>query len=158
MTFITNNNGAANLVINIPRIYQVFTEKSGYIRSNQLKLSVGKGIGKDVALKVEIISPLIPEIAFSLSKNQIDFGKLLPDAQASDQILITNEGNVRIYLEGIVKGDQIFKGNLTLDNLTWPDFSTIINVGSEKKKNVLVGLSIPKDWKVFGIKEGNLTF
>lgn len=155
-TFTTDNDGEADLIINIPGIYQVWAEKSGYVRSNRIKLSVGEGISQNVQLKVEIIPPVIPEIAFLLSKSQIDFGKLAPGTQASDQILIQNTGNLRIYLEGIVSEDQIFRENITLDNLVWPDFSTIINVGSEK--NVLVGLSIPKDWKVFGVREGNLTF
>jgi len=129
---------------------------SGYVRSNQISLSVGEGINQNVDLKVEIIAPVTPEIAFTLSKNQIDFGKLTPGAQTSNQILLTNTGSSPLYFEGIVNGDQIFKENITLDNLDWPDFSTIINTGSGK--NVLVGLTIPSNWTSFGVKEGDLTF
>jgi len=64
--------------------------------------------------------------------------------------------NAKIYLEGIVSGDQIFRENVTLDGLDWPEFSAIINTGSGK--NVLVGLTVPGSWTGFGIKEGNLTF
>jgi len=157
-TFTTDNDGEADLVINNPGIYKVYAEKSGYIRSNRLDLLVGEGISQNVGLRVEIIQPAppAPEIAFTIDKEQIDFGRLAPGAQVSDQLLITNTGNVRIYLEGIVSGGQIFRENITLDNLAWLDFSTIINTGSAK--NVLVGLTIPSNWTDFGIKEGNLTF
>jgi len=155
-TFITDSVGVANLIINTSGIYQVFAQMSGYVRSNQISLSVGEGINQNVDLKVEIIAPVTPEIAFTLSKNQIDFGKLTPGAQTSNQILLTNTGDSQLYFEGIVNGDQIFKENITLDNLDWPDFSTIINTGSGK--NVLVGLTIPSNWTSFGVKEGDLTF
>ena len=158
-TFITDSAGEADLIINTPGIYQVFAQMSGYVRSNQISLSVGEGINQNVGLRVEIISssiPVIPEIAFSIDKNQIDFGKLTPGAQASDQLSIQNTGNIRIYLEGIVSGEQVFRENITLDSLDWPDFSTIINTGSGK--NVLVGLTIPSNWTSFGVKEGDLTF
>ncbi len=157
-TFITDNDGESDLVINNPGIYQVYAEKSGYIRTNQVDLLVGEGISQNVGLRVEIIQPAspLPEIAFIIDKNQIDFGQLAPGTQASEQLLIQNTGNVRIYLEGIVSGDQIFGENITLDALNWPEFSTIINTGSEK--NVLVGLTIPADWTDLGIKEGDLTF
>jgi len=155
-TVITDSAGVANLIINTSGIYQVFAQMSGYVRSNQISLSVGEGINQNVDLKVEIIAPVTPEIAFTLSKNQIDFGKLTPGAQTSNQILLTNTGSSPLYFEGIVNGDQIFKENITLDNLDWPDFSTIINTGSGK--NVLVGLTIPSNWTSFGVKEGDLTF
>lgn len=155
-TFITDNNGEANLIINQVGIYQIWAEKSGHIRSNRLSLTVGEGISQNVDLKVEIIPPVTPEIAFTLSKNQIDFGRLAPGIKASDQILITNTGNLRLYFEGVVGGDQIFRENITLDNSNWPDFSTIINSGSDKI--VLVGLIIPGNWTSFGVKEGDLTF
>lgn len=156
-TFITDNDGEVDLVINNPGIYKVFAEKSSYVRSNPVKLLVGEGVSRDVGLRVEIIKPLlVPEIAFSIDKSQIDFGQLTPGGYASDQLLITNLGNVRIYLEGIVSGDQIFRENITLDGLDWPEFSTIVNTGSGK--SVLVGLTIPSNWTGFGVKEGNLTF
>jgi hypothetical protein len=157
-SFITDNDGKVNLVINNPEVYQVYAEKSGYIRANQVSLSVGEGISQNVGLKVEIIQavPPVPEIAFTLDKEQIDFGRLAPGAQASDQLLIQNSGDVGIHIEGIVKGDQIFRENIILDGLDWSEFSTIINTGSGK--NVLIGLTIPSSWTGFGIKEGDLTF
>ncbi|MBZ9578499.1 DUF4430 domain-containing protein [Patescibacteria group bacterium] len=156
--FTTDNDGEADLVINNPGVYRVYAEKSGHIRSNQVDLLVGEEISQNVGLRVEIIQPVppAPEIAFVIDKNQIDFGRLTPGAQASDQLLIQNTGNVRIYLEGIVSGDQIFKENIILDGLGWPEFSTVINTGSEK--NVLIGLTVPSSWTGLGIKEGDLTF
>jgi hypothetical protein len=157
-SFITDNDGKADLVINNPGVYRVYAEKSGYIRTNQVSLSVGEGISRNVGLKVEIIqaAPPAPEIAFTIDKEQIDFGRLASGAQASDQLLIQNTGDVGIHLEGIVSGDQIFRENITLDSLNWPEFSTIINTGSGK--NVLIGLTVPSSWTGFGIKEGSLTF
>jgi len=157
-SFTTDNDGKADLVIHNPGVYQVYAKKSGYIRTNQVSLSVGEGISRNVGLKVEIIqtAPPPPEIAFTIDKEQIDFGRLASGAQASNQLLIQNTGDVGIYLEGIIKGDQIFRENITLDSLNWPEFSTIINTGSGK--NVLVGLTVPSNWTGFGIKEGSLTF
>jgi len=157
-SFITENDGKVNLVINNPGVYQVYAEKSGYIRANQVSLSVGEGISRNVGLKVEIIQPTppVPEIAFTLDKEQIDFGRLAPGSQASGQLLIQNTGDVGIHIEGIVSGDQIFRENIILDGLDWPEFSTIINTGSGK--NVLIGLTISRSWTGFGIKEGSLTF
>ncbi|XOB41184.1 MAG: DUF4430 domain-containing protein [Candidatus Nealsonbacteria bacterium] len=158
LTFITDNDGEADLIINTLGIYQVYAEKSGFIQTNQVSLLVGEGISQNVGLRVEIIQPAppVPEIAFIIDKNQIDFGQLAPGAQASDLLVITNTGDLRIYLEGIVSGEQIFRENITLEELDWPEFSTIINTGSEK--NVLVGLTIPAGWTDLGIKEGDLTF
>ncbi len=160
--FITDSNGEADLVINNPGIYQVYAEKSGYIRTNQLTLLVGEGVTQKVGLQVEIKTDTTgspggsPEIAFVIDKNQADFGSLSPGSETSNQLLIQNTGNVRIYLEGIVSGDNIFKENITLDGLDWSGFSTIIN--TEVEKNVLVGLTIPTNWTSFGIKSGDLTF
>jgi len=153
--FTTDQNGEADLLINTSGIYKVFAEKSDYIRSNQVSLLVGEGISQNIGLEVEIVKPL-PEIAFVIDKNQIDFGSLTPGAQTSDQLLITNTGNVRIYIEGIVSGDQVFRENITLDTLYWPDFGTTINTESEK--NISVGLTVPSNWTDFGIKNGDLTF
>ncbi|MBZ9572154.1 DUF4430 domain-containing protein [Patescibacteria group bacterium] len=157
-TFTTDQDGQADLVIDNPGTYQVYAEKSGYIRTNQVSLLVGEGISQNIGLRVEIIQPVppIPEIAFIVDKKQIDFGHLVTGTQASDQLLIQNTGNVNIYLEGIVSGDQIFKENITLDVLHWPEFNTVINTGSDK--NILVELTIPSSWTGLGIKEGNLTF
>jgi len=157
-TFATDNDGEVDLMINNPGTYQVYAEKSGYIRSNRVNLSVGEGTSQNVGLRVEITQPTppAPEIAFVIDKNQIDFGQLVPGAQASDSLVITNTGDLKIYLEGIVSGEQIFRKNTTLDETDWSDFSTVINTGLEK--NVLVGLTIPSDWTGSGIKEGNLTF
>ena len=152
--FITDVDGEADLVINNPGVYQVYAEKSGYIRTNQITLTVGEGVNQNVGLSVEIIQPS-PEIAFVIDKSQIDFGTLSPGGQANDQLLIQNTGNVRIYLEGIVSGDNIFE-DITLDGLNWSGFSTIVNTESEK--TVLAGLTIPSDWTNFGVKGGNLTF
>lgn len=158
LTFTTDNDGEADLVIDNPGIYQVYAEKPGYIRTNQVSLLVGEGISQNVGLRVEITQPTppVPEIAFIIDKNQIDFGRLTPGVQASDLLLITNTGNVRIYLEGIVSGDQIFRENITLDNLDWPEFSMIIN--TESGKDVLIELTVPSSWTGFGIREGDLTF
>ena len=159
--FITDNDGKANLIIHNSGAYQVWAEKSGYVRTNQLSLLVGEGSGQDVGLKVEIIpssspSPSVPEMGFSISKKQIDFGRLTPGAQTSTQILITNAGNANIYLEGTVQGDRVFRENITLDGSAWPDFKAVLNSGSGK--DVLVGLAIPNNWSGFGTKEGDLTF
>ncbi len=161
-TFITDNDGKVDLIINDLGSYQVYADKSGYIRSNQVGLKVGEGTSQSVKLKVEIIQSA-PDIAFyvdedlfSINKDLIDFGHLTPSAQVSDQLLIKNIGDKEIYLEGIVSGEKIFVENITLDDLDWPEFEAVL--GTEAEKDVLVGLTIPADWTNFGIKEGNLTF
>lgn len=161
--FITDNDGKVNLIIHTPGVYKVYAEKSGHVRTNQVKLIVGESVeSQDVGLKVEIVPgqpPLSPppDIAFTIDKNQIDFGRLSPGAQANDQLLITNasSSNNDIYIEGIVNGDQVFKDNITLDGLNWQNFNAVFNPGVAK--NVLVGLNIPSNWSSFGIKEGSLT-
>ncbi len=162
--FTTNNDGKADLVIHNPGAYRVYAEKSDYIRTNQVNLLVGEGISQNVGLKVEIIQPNppgfvflpAPQIAFTIDKGQIDFGRLSPGTQASDQLLIQTTGNVETYLEGIVSGDQIFQENIILNGIDWPEFSVIIN--SSSSKNIVVGLIVPADWTGVGVKEGSLTF
>ncbi len=158
LTFSTDNDGKADLIINTLGDYQVYAEKSGFIRTNEVSLLVGEGVSQNIGLRVEIIQPAppVPEIAFIIDKNQIDFGQLAPGSQASDSLVITNIGNVRIYLEGIVSGEQLFRENITLDESDWSAFNTIINTGSAR--NVSVGLIIPTALAGFGIKEGDLTF
>jgi hypothetical protein len=157
-TFTTDNNGEADLAIDVPGTYQVYAEKSGYIRANQVSLSVGEGTSQNVGLRVEITQPTppVPEIAFVINKSQIDFGQLAPGTQTDDFLVITNTGNARIYVEGIVSGNKIFRENITLDGLDWHEFSTTVNTGLGK--DVLIGLTVPSDWMDAGIKEGDLTF
>ncbi|MBZ9569645.1 DUF4430 domain-containing protein [Patescibacteria group bacterium] len=158
LTFTTDQDGEADLVINNPGTYQVYAEKLGYIRANQVSLLVGEGISQNVGLRVEIIQPVppVPEIGFIVDKNQIDFGRLAPGTEVSDELLIQNTGNTDVYIEGIIKGDQIFIENITLNELNWSEFSTTVDTGLEK--DISVGLKIPTDWADFGIKEGDLTF
>ncbi len=112
-SFITDNNGVVNLVINEPGIYKIYAEKSGFIRTEQVNLLVGEGVNKNINLRVEITQPSAPpspapEIVFSLSKSQIDLGKMDPGTQFSDEILITNLGNVKLSFEATVEGNSIF--------------------------------------------------
>ncbi len=159
--FITDSDGEVDLVINNPGVYQVYSEKPGYIRTNQFTLLVGEGITQNVELTVEITQSGgggggEPEIAFIIDKYQTDFGSLSPGSQISDQFLIQNTGNVSIYLEGIVTGDDVFTENITLDGLDWSEFDTVVNSGAEK--NILVELTVPSNWTSFGIKTGDVTF
>jgi len=154
--FTTNHDGKADLIIEQPGIYQVWAEKQGYIRSRRMELLVGEDVSQNVELKVEITPPFIPEIALLISESQLDFGKLSPGATAYGRVLVKNVGNLGINLESTVSGDQVFREKIILDSSSWFDFGAAIGAGLEK--DIVVGLSIPEDWKYFGIKEGNLIF
>lgn len=156
-TFTSDGNGKINLSIDSPGVYAVWAEKSGIVRTGQIALSVGDGVSQNIDLRVEIVPPSTLQIAFSLSKQQLDFGSLSPGGRVAEQISIQNDGNAPISVETAVSGDQIFRGNLKLDDFSWQDFYVAINPGSIPK-NISVGLTIPSDWTNFGVKEGDLTF
>lgn len=152
--FVTDGKGEVDFTLNNTGYYRIYAEKPGYVRTNQIALSVGGGVSKNIGLKVEITPPA-PEIAFLVDKSLIDFGALVPGGATSSQLLVRNNGRVKIRVTGAVNGDSVFKENMTLNGLNWADFSASLDNQSEK--NISVGLNIPDNWTNLGIKNGNLT-
>jgi len=149
-------------------LYQVFVKtqiigETGYIRSEKVNLTIGEAPSEhQIGLKVEIeqveVSPGDEQetIAFSVSPDILDFGKLKP-GESSIRDLTINNGESKIYLETQVNGSSVFQENLEIDEKLWEFFSTVLQ--ENQSKELKIKLAIPVDYsEEFGLKEGEITF
>lgn len=161
--FLTNDLGEVEFSLPIG-FYNLAAEKDGYIRSNQIVLKVGEPLNKQVSLKVEIDASQQPggsgssasNISFIIDMAELNFGKLKPGGEKSQQIKISNNGNVDIYLQADVNGGDIFEDNLNLDDKNWRFFG--VQLGKSKEKQVKTSLKVPDNYNQSGQKQGVLIF
>lgn len=168
--FITNSSGKAEISLSGLEggFYQAFVESQiidgkGYLRSEKVNLTTGEAPTEhQVGLKAEIEKVAVPpdgkqdEISFSINPDILDFGKLKPGQNSSQNLTIDN-GNNKIYLETEVSGDNVFKDNLNINSQSWRNFSVEMDPG--QSKILPVKLNIPLSYNDdFGLVQGDLTF
>lgn len=162
-TYQTNSVGTISISLTTEGIFPLYSQVSDtYVRSNKEYIVVGNGISKMVDLYVEIEEEGPGSggngdtIAFNLDRSSIDFGTLSP-GQSSDTILsLTNTGDVDIYIEASILGDEVFQDFTSLDDLSWQDYNLNLPAGNIQAINV--DLSIPNTFNTLGSQEGQLVF
>ncbi|MBU1131074.1 DUF4430 domain-containing protein [Patescibacteria group bacterium] len=157
--YTANDAGQATLTFSFIGSYQIYAEKESYIRSNHEDLIVGSGISQSVGLLVNINNPGGPPgdtISFSIDTSSLDFGALEPGQFATSSLMVTNTGDLPIYLEAVVSGDAVFEDNLYLNQVLWEMFSS--NVETSQSQNVPVQLNVPAGFAGSGQKNGSLIF
>lgn len=164
--FITDSEGKISFSLASLQdgIYQIFAQKSGYVRSNKATITVGQApASHGVGLKVNILQtqPLPPNnqesIVFSVSPSAIDFGDMKAGDAKSKVVNLSNSGTQNLYIKTEVTGAQVFKSNISVNGSSWLDFSENILKGNSS--DIQLRFSIPSNYSgSFGSQEGGLTF
>ena len=164
--FITDSGGKTSFGLAVLQdgIYQIFAQKSGYVRSNKATITVGQApASHGVGLRVNVlqIQPLPQNnqdsIVFSVSPSSIDFGDMKAGDAKSKVVNLSNNGSQNLYIRTEVTGDQVFKSNITVNGTVWNNFSK--NIVKSNSSDIQLKLSIPSNYSgTFGGQEGGLTF
>lgn len=161
-TYSTDASGQFSLVIDSEGIFPIFSQASStYARSNKEYIVVGSGISQTVDLSVNVEADDggvegDDVIAFSVDRSNINFGTLNPGQAADTIISLANTGNVDIYVEASVLGDQVFTDFTSLDQDQWADYN--LDLRTAVTETVNVALAIPSSFSALGQKEGQLIF
>lgn len=159
--YSANDSGQAALTIHENGVYQVYINTVGYVRSQKATVTVGDSVSQNVGLIVEVDQSGTGQvggeaIALTVDLNQLNFGTLQPGESADQIVILTNDGTVDLAIGASVSGDSIFTGGTTI-NGSDPDLYSDSLV-SEESKNATVTLTIPLDYLLSGIKNGELIF
>jgi hypothetical protein len=141
--------------------YNLFAEKTGYVRTNSSLLKVGAPSGQNIDLSITI--PENPgkvegaTISFSVDTSNMDYGNFKAGTPNIKNIKISNTGNTPVVMQANVSGDNVFKDNLQLNSSSWSKFKASMDGGQET--NVETKLIIPSTYKITaGKKTGQLIF
>ena len=88
--------------------------------------------------------------------NSFNFGDVAPGGVKSQIVSITNQGQVGLYIESAVTGDEVFRNYLDIDNVSWRNFNANLQGGGNKSAEVK--LQIPASYSKAGSKTGKLIF
>ncbi len=145
--------------------YQVYAQKTGYIRSNQVLLKIGEPSASSVSLAANFsggqvngtsTQPTLPSsISFTVDSSSLNFGSVAPGSQVAKTLHIQNNSSGNISLAASVSGDTLFGNNLWLNNKFWQKFNTTVNSGQSLAVDAL--LKIPAGFSgSSGSKTGQL--
>ena len=156
----TNQEGQATFSIDEVGAYEIYAEKDNFIRTNRENLMVGNGLSRSVDLSVIVNNPGGGgggnTLLFILDTSDLDFGTLEPGDSAARQVQITNNGEVAVYLEGVVSGVQLFEDNIEINEESWENYATTIPTGSTGDLDIR--LEVPGGYGGDGQKTGDLVF
>lgn len=158
----SNELGQFMIAFDNDGVYPIWAEASnGYVRSNKNYVTVGDGISQTVDLSVNIEddngNPSQGDtVSFSVSQSNINFGNLKPGQSAETIVNVSNTGDVPVYIEASVIGNDIFVNNTNLNQSAWDNFN--LNLVQFDSSSVNVGLAIPADWSSVGSQTGQLIF
>jgi hypothetical protein len=94
-------------------------------------------------------------VVFGVS-GDLNFGTLTPGQSTSKTATLTNSGTTSITTTASVSGVDLFKNNLTLDNLSVPSWQKLLTSGASSP--VIVTLSVPANYASSGKEQGTLIF
>jgi hypothetical protein len=166
-------------------VYRVFAEKSGYVRSEKDLLTVGDKAEAAVSLSATVTagasgggsgsggigggpsagsgqggSPTSSGqaglISFILNPGALSFGSIESGKSYSKPLSVKNDGQVNIYVESVVSGDELFRNYLKVGGEAWRSFNSVVSQGEEKNLNL--DLTVPGTYNTFGTKNGSLIF
>ncbi|MBM3132347.1 MAG: DUF4430 domain-containing protein [Chloroflexi bacterium] len=159
--YTTGADGTVSITVGHDATIEVYAEKTGYVRSNKITLTVGTGGGPtDQTGTITLKATIIPAIAISVDKSEIDFGGNLGprDTGGPIPVTITNEGawNVRVTAQVTDAASNLFVNGLYLDGALWRSFGqTILRNGNHGAQ---VTLHVPESYAGVGAKSGSIIF
>lgn len=153
-------------------LYDIYADKSGYVRSETRTLVVGQKVQGQLNLNATVESGTgTPNnndqngqtggsVSFSVNGSgggsNLDFGSLKAGDLKKQNITLQNQGQTKLYLESLVSGDDIFRNYLNINDKSWRQFNAVLQA-SESKSNE-VELQIPSTYSNTGVKTGSLIF
>ncbi len=170
----TTTDDSGNFSLSLPNgFYSVYAEKSGTIRSNNVKVSVGNLLEDSLTLRVTISTSTASDnrngsggqgggtVTFmvdtgTLGNTTMDFGALAKGNSKKQTLTLRNKSQGKLLMESEVTGDEVFRSYLTLDKKTWRVYHAIVDAG--QSANPEASLNIPSDYSNSGTKQGKLTF
>ena len=157
----TNENGQATFSFEEAGVYEIYAEKDNFIRTNREDLTVGSGLQQSVGLSVVVDNGQgdvgqNDTLSFIVDVANLDFGTLTPGQSASQQVRVSNNGQVMVYLEGIVSGDALFEDNIYINQEGWEDYHASIASGGFN--DLSISLQIPQNYGLSGQKSADLIF
>jgi hypothetical protein len=161
-TYTTDSNGQVSISISIPGIYGVYAEKTGFVRTERIQVSVTGGDGPN--LQVDII----PALSIVITPNSINFGTMGPgDTSQTFEIQVMNEGS----LSGIVTVTVTDTGSSTVFHdclqfgsngswYSWMAYQQQTLQGHGGTRTESIRMNIPANYQptVIGLNEGKITF
>ena len=160
----TNSDG--RIAITPPEgYYKIFAEKNGFVRSASALLKIGSPPEASVGLNAtidagnvlgETDAPTTDTIAFTVEPRSIDFGALEPGKSAEKNATITNTGTAAIRLEGVITGDDLFRGSISVNGKPWQQFKT--DLAKNASQTETLKLAVPAEYAGRGSKSGQITF
>jgi len=153
-------------------LYDVYADKTGYVRSGIRTLVVGQKVQGQLNLNATIESgggtpndnnqnsQTGSSVSFSVNNSNggsnLDFGSLKAGDLRKQNITLKNQGQTKLYLESLVNGDDVFRNYLNINDKSWRQFNAVLQA-SESKSNE-IELQIPPTYSGSGAKTGSLIF
>lgn len=166
-TVSTATDGTATLTLG-DGVYHIYADKDGYVRTDTHTLTVGSPEEQSVALSATVggsgsgssggtngTGSNNSTIAFSVDPSAVDFGSVTPGTPVHKSVTITNTGSTDISVSASVSGG-VFEPYLTLDQLLWRFWNTLVGAGADKSVNV--DLHVPQNATETGAQTGELIF
>jgi len=156
-SYLTGADGTVAITIDLDMTIDIYAEKDGFIRSNQIAVTVGTGTG--AAQEVELVAKIVPAINFTVDPGSINFGQLGPrDTSAPYGITITNLGTWDIVVTCTVtdNADDLYVTGLKLDDKIWSLFEKVIL--ENQFATCQATLTVPEYYSRIGEQTGTLIF
>ncbi|MDO8435312.1 MAG: DUF4430 domain-containing protein [bacterium] len=84
---------------------------------------------------------VVPEIALTLSRANVDFGTIAAGATAQGVVSVRNTGLNPMYVESVVSGDAVFTDGVGVNGRRWQDFSGTLVRDAEQQ--LQLSLTVP---------------
>ena len=158
--YTTGQDGTVAITIGVDMTVDVYAEKTGFIRSNGITITVGTGSAQpEQSQDVGLSADIIPAISFSVSPDSIDFGELGPrDTSDPVTITLTNEGAWNLLITATVTdtAQNLYVEGLQLDGVKWDVFSTTVT--RDGATGCITTLTVPETYTLTGTQSGTLIF
>jgi hypothetical protein len=159
-SYTSDENGKVDITIYGDATLEVYAEKDGYIRSNQVTVTVGEGSSQpDEFQHVSMTVDIIPAISFSVSPDYINFGLMGPrDVSDPVTITLTNEGAWKLAITTMVSddADNLYVDGLKINSTKWNNFEGTVR--RDHSEDYTVTLTVPEAYTLTGEQNGTIIF
>lgn len=161
-TYPTNSSGQVAISISAAGTYTVYAEKSGYVRTEQIQVSVTGGGGPNLEVNI------IPALSLIVTPDLVDFGTMGPgDTSGTFVLTLVNNGSLSATVTVTVsdtRGSTVFHDCLQILNSgtwsSWTAYTPQPLSGHGGTRVESVRMSMPTDYHptVTGLNQGTITF
>ena len=165
--YLTDSSGQVTITLSNSGTYDIYAEKTSFIRSEVIQVTVGSSSDDDSNLEVEII----PSLSLEVTPSYIDFGTLGPNMTSqSIQLQLNNKGSLDAKVTVTVTDvdSKVFQDCLQIYNsqtknwIKWQDYRASISGHNGNQPGSItdnVRLKVPMNYPVVpGVNQGRITF